>query len=363
MALTWISLTDFRSYADLHWSPDPGTNILVGDNGAGKTNLLEAVGYLAMMRSFRNAPDEALVRDEASSGVIRGETNVGTSNTLIEIEIKKRGGRRARLGGKPLPRVTDLLGALRVVSFLPEDLDLVKGAPAGRRALLDDLAVQLWPAAHQDQAEYDRALRQRNAYLKSGDRDSTTIEVWDSRLSQAGARVMSRRARAAAALLGATAEIYSTVADRPSDVTISYQSDWGGSLDPSTPPSEWTAALTRALEARRRADYELKLTSAGPHRDDPTLVLDQRQARHQASQGEQRTLALGLRIASHRAIVENVETDPVLLLDDVFSELDPHRSEAMIAALPAAQTLITTTRPEEVPVEGKVWRVEPGIIE
>jgi len=362
VTLTWIALNSFRSYDDLLWSPDPGINILVGNNGAGKTNVLEAVAYLASLRSLRGAPDEALVAESASSGVVRGEVTKGEGTALIEVEIKRRGGRRARLDGKSLQRTTDLLGVLRVVAFLPEDLDLVKGAPSGRRGLLDDLAVQLWPAAHHDQAEYERSLRQRNAYLKSGERDQTTLDVWDTRLAQAGARLMARRARAAAALTASMAGIYSRVAVRDSRVSIEYESDWGGSLDPSTPPSDWTAALSAALAARRRVDLELRLTGAGPHRDDPVLFLDGRPARHRSSQGEQRTMALALRIATHRAIADHVGVDPLLLLDDVFSELDPSRAEALTAALPNAQTMITTTRPEEVPLEGKVWQVEPGLV-
>ena len=363
MILNWISLADFRSYPELRWSPDPGINILVGNNGAGKTNLLEAIAYLARLSSFRGAPDDALVADPATAGVVRGEVTKGEGTALIELEIKRRGGRRARLDGKSLQRAADLLGVLRVVAFLPEDLDLVKGSPSGRRSLLDDLAIQLWPAAHQDQAEYERSLRQRNAYLKSGERDQTTLDVWDTRLAQAGARLMGRRARAAATLAASVAGVYSKVAQTDSEVTIEYESEWGGSLDPSTPSSDWTADLTSALAARRRVDLELRLTGAGPHRDDPVLHLDGRPARHQSSQGEQRTLALALRIAAHRAIADQIDSDPLLLLDDVFSELDPSRAEALTSALPpGAQITITTTRPEEIPLEGKAWRVEPGLV-
>jgi DNA replication and repair protein RecF len=360
--LNWVAFADFRSYSELRWSPDPGINILVGNNGAGKTNLLEGIAYLASLRSLRGAPDDALVAGSAAAAVVRGEVSRGEGSALIEVEIKRKGGRRARLDGKGLQRTSDLFGVLRVVAFLPEDLDLVKGAPSGRRGLLDDLAVQLWPAAHHDQAEYERSLRQRNAYLKSGEKDQMTLDVWDTRLAQAGARLMGRRARAAAALMTFVPDAYSRVAVRDSSVAIEYQSDWGGSLDPATPPSEWTAALTEALAARRRVDLELRLTGAGPHRDDPVLHLDGRPARHQASQGEQRTMALALRIAAHHAIADQIGTDPLLLLDDVFSELDPSRAEALTSALPGAQIMITTTRPEEVPVEGKVWRVEPGLV-
>lgn len=362
MTLSQLFLTNFRSYPELAWSPDPEVNILVGGNGAGKTNLLEAVGYLAALRSLRGAPDDALVADDASSAVVRGEVGSTDRSSLIEVEINRKGGRRVLVDRKALARASDLLGTIRIVRFLPEDLDLVKGGPAGRRDLLDEIAVQLWPAAHLDQAEYDRALRQRNSFLKQNDRDITTLEVWDMRLAQAAARVMSRRARAATALAGWIGETYSQIAGRTSGVIIGYESDWGGSLDASTQPSEWNDGLMAALVRRRRVDLELRTTGAGPHRDDPILWLEGRPARYKASQGEQRTLALALRLSSHRAIADQVGEQPVLLLDDVYSELDVDRAGALSAALPQAQTLITTTRPEEVPVSGKTWQVDPGAV-
>lgn len=362
MVLSKLFLTNFRSYSDLAWNPDPGINILVGGNGAGKTNLLEAAAYLSTLRSLRRAPDEALVADGAGSAIVRGELARIETNPLIEVEINRKGGRRARLDGKNLARTADLLGAMRVVHFLPEDLDLIKGGPSGRRDLFDDLALQLWPAAHLDQSEYERALRQRNAFLKQGDRDVTTLEVWDIRLAQAAARVMSRRARAAAVLADWVAQTYSQIAGETTNVRLAYESDWGGSLNSSTQPSDWTASLMAALERRRRVDFELRTTGAGPHRDDVALWLGDRPSRYQSSQGEQRTLALALRLASHRAIADQVGESPVLLLDDVYSELDPDRAAALSAALPEAQIVITTTRPEEVPVSGKPWRVDPGTV-
>jgi DNA replication and repair protein RecF len=362
VVLSKLFLTNFRSYPDLAWSPDPGINILVGGNGAGKTNLLEAAAYLATLRSVRGAPDDALVADDAGVAIVRGEFATVDRNSLIEVEITRRGGRRALIDRKNLGRASDLLGVMRVVRFLPEDLDLIKGGPSGRRDLLDEMAVQLWPAAHLDQAEYERALRQRNTFLKQGNRDVNTLDVWDIRLAQAAARVMSRRARAASALAVWVEETYSQIAGRFTAVTLGYESDWGGGLDASTPPSEWTHSLMATLERRRRVDFELRTTGAGPHRDDPALWLAERPARHQASQGEQRTLALALRLASHRAIADHVGEAPVLLLDDVYSELDPDRSSSLSAVLPDAQIFITTTRTEEVPVSGKTWRVDPGTV-
>jgi DNA replication and repair protein RecF len=360
--LTRLFLTNFRSYPELEWSPDPDVNILIGPNGSGKTNLLEAAAYLSNLRSLRGAPDEALVAADSESAIVRGEIARPTSNSLIEIEINRKGPRRTRLDGKHLGRTADLLATMRVVRFLPEDLSIIKEGPAGRRDLFDEVARQMWPAALLDQMEFERSLRQRNAFLKQGASDLDTLAVWDLRLAQAASRVMSRRARTAAVLADSLDLCYSKVAGRSTPVRLEYESDWGGSLDPSTPPADWTGALTAALERRRRVDLELRITGAGPHRDDIVIRLGDRPARFEASQGEQRTLALALRLATHRAITDQVGESPVLLLDDVYSELDPDRAAALSAALPAAQIIISTTRPEEVPMTGKPWRVEQGTV-
>ena len=358
--LAWLQLRGFRSYPALEWSPEAGVNILVGPNGAGKTNVLEAIGFLANLRSFRGAPDETLVAHDADTAVVRGEES--SAPTLLEVEITRKGGRRARIGQKSIGRIADLRSALRTVAFLPDDLDLVKGSPAGRRELLDDVATQIWPAAAVDQAEFDRTLRQRNTFLKQGDRDAATLDVWDTRLAQAAAKVMVRRARAATALEETLVESYERIAGQETSVRFAYQSDWGGTLDPTTPAGEWAASLIGALHNRRRLDFELRTTGSGPHRDDPAISLGEMGSRHQASQGEQRTLALALRLATHRAVSEQTGRLPLLLLDDVYSELDPERSKALTDALPDAQTFVSTTRLEEVPVPGRAWQVsESGI--
>lgn len=362
MRLAWIALGEFRSYRSLEWRPDAGVNLLVGENGAGKTNLLEAIGYLASLRSFRGAPDEAMVGFEAEASVVRGEVVDGDASALIEIELRRRGGRRAFVNRQRLPRSADLLGHVRMVAFLPEDLDLVKRGPAHRRSMLDDLAVQLWPGSHLDQAEYDRAVRQRNAFLKQGVDDPVTLGVWDERLAQAGGKVMVRRARAVQAIASHLARAHAEIAGVDVEVGLSYRSEWGGRLDPTVSAGEQTTALAAALETRRRADRERRITTTGPHRDDPVLVLAGRDARYHASQGEQRTLALAVRLASHRAILDVAGVRALLLLDDVYSELDPLRSTALTRALPEAQTFVTTAHPAEVPLTGRGWDVREGTI-
>jgi len=361
MKVDWVSLVDFRSYPQLEWSPDPEVNLLIGPNGAGKTNLLEAIAYLGSLKSFRSAPDRALIAEGSESAVVRAGLTADTRNRLIEIELRRQGGRQTQVDKTRLQRTADLLGVLRVVAFLPEDLDLVKRGPAYRRDLLDDIAVQLWPAAHLDQSEYERALRQRNAFLRHGDRDDTTLSVWDSRLAQAGGRVLARRGRVVETLSPMLVAAYRDIAGREFDVSLSYEPSWGEEAGEPI-AGDLTARLAEALEHNRRNDYERRVTTVGPHRDEPGFSLDGREARLYGSQGEQRTMALAVKLAAHLAVTATIGDTPLLLLDDVFSELDLDRARALAKALPAeTQTLITSARAEDVPIAGSVWRVDGGV--
>lgn len=363
MEFSWLELRDFRSYRELRIEPNPGVNVFVGANGAGKTNLLEAAAYLASLRSFRGAPEEALINDAAEAAVVRGEVRHTESTSLIESEFPRSGRRRILVNGQRPARSTDLLGHVRAVVFLPDDLDIVKRGPAYRRDFLDSVAVQLWPGAYLDQQEYERALRQRNTLLRQSGRDvdQPTLSVWDQRLSQAAGKLMVRRAAAAAALRERISETYAMLSGGGTRIELHYGSKWGGSLR-GEPAETVAAVLTAALEDSRRADTERRVTTMGPHRDEPWFTVEDRDARTRASQGEQRTLALSLRLASHIAISEATGETALLLLDDVFSELDMERANALAHMLPAAQTFITTAREEEVPVHGRTFIVEPGSI-
>lgn len=358
MYLEWLTLSGFRSHTSLEWRPDSQVNVLVGDNGAGKTNLLEAVSYLASLRSFRGSPDEALVGHDAESAVIRGSIVHPETSTLIEIELRRRGSRRVQVNRQRLQRSADLVGHVRIVAFLPEDLDVVKRGPAYRRDLLDDAAVQLWPSAYTEQMEFERALRQRNAFLKQGADDPMTLAVWDERMAQAAGRLAVRRFRTLEAIRTHLERAYRDVAEEDAVVDLDYRSDWAPGTGVDIPVPMLVDAMQGSLDRSRRIDRERRVTTSGPHRDEPTFVLGGHDARHQASQGEQRTLALAVRLAIHRAITE-IAVPPILLLDDVFSELDPSRARALTGALPATQTLITTADPAHVPLQGRTWRVGP----
>ncbi len=360
MRLGWIALTAFRSYRDLHFEPDAGINVLVGDNGAGKTNLLEAIGFLATGRSFRGAPDEALIGTDQEAAIVRGEVIRDERHLVIEMELKARGGRRFLINRTKVARAGELAEAFRVVTFLPDDLDILKGGPGRRRELLDEAAALIWPAAATEQSEFDRVLRQRNAFLRRREADSTTLDVWDERLASAAGQVMVRRARSAALLEKPAAEAYQEIAGGASVVGFNYRSEWGGSLDPVVGAAQHQFKLHEVLGRNRRTDVERGLTTAGPQRDEPVILLNGQDMRYRASQGEQRSTALALRLATHRAVEEAAGEAAVLVLDDVFSELDPSRSSALVASLPEVQTFVSTAH--EVPVSGRRYRVEEGTI-
>ncbi len=361
MHLTWLELKDFRPYKELRFEPEEGVNVLVGDNGAGKTSVLEAIGYLGMMRSFRGVPDATLVREGSDAAVIRGGIDGAPSEIKVECELPVNGRRAVLLNDKRPKRFRDVLLAVPVVAFVPDDLDVIKRGPAVRRDYLDDLASKLWPQAGQDLTEYEQALRQRNALLKQGGRqaDSVTLGVWDERLADAGARVLLHRRSLAVALQPHLQAAY-TVVGVDGSLDWSYRSTWGSEHAPDL--GTLREALVGALEAKRGRDMDVRTTTVGPHRDEPKLLLDGRETRTRASQGEQRTAALALRIGAYRIIEEIRGQRPILLLDDVFSELDNQRAQRVVSLIESGQVFVTTARDDEVPIRGRRWSVREGSV-
>jgi DNA replication and repair protein RecF len=359
--LTWLELTEFRSYEHLRFEPEPGVNVLVGDNGMGKTSVLEAIGYLGMMRSFRGVSDDALVRDEAAATVMRGGIGGAASEITVECEIPQHGRRTILFNGKRPRKFSDVLLSVPIVAFMPDDLDVIKRGPAVRRDYLDDLATRLWPQAGADLSEFDRALRQRNSLLRQEGRhaDPLTLDVWDERSATAGAKVMLHRRAVATALQPHLTDAYRVVGGSGL-LRWAYRSTWGS--ESAFSEEDLTEALRRALGERRTKDMDVRTTTVGPHRDEPGLELDGRSTRSRASQGEQRTVALSLRIGAHRLIEELRNTTPILLLDDVFSELDHDRASRVLSLIPAGQVFVTTAREDEVPISGRRWAVREGTI-
>jgi DNA replication and repair protein RecF len=360
-----ISLTDFRCYHTAQLALPVGVTAVLGENGQGKTSLLEGIAWAALGRSFRGVPDAALVRTGAEQAILRvAIEEAGGRARSVEAEIRVATRNRVLVDRHPLHRTRDLLGALRVTVFAPDDLELVKAGPAHRRDYLDELLVSVAPRYAAAHADYDRVLRHRNALLKGGVRDGdarTTLEVFDDQLVTAGAELVRGRLRLVARLGPAVDEAYRDLAGEGARVDTRYEADWaeGGAPDSDAVPE----ALRAALERLRRRELERGTTLVGPHRDEWRLLVGGLESRTHASQGEQRTLALSLRLAGHRVVAETVDDDPVLLLDDVFSELDDQRSRALVKCLPGAQTLVTTAGALPVGVEPEVrFRVADGTI-
>jgi DNA replication and repair protein RecF len=334
MEITRLWLTDFRSYRELALELGPGLTAICGPNGAGKTNLLEALGTLATLKSFRGSPTESLIRRGASSAVIRAEGVRAEREVLIELELTK-GKTRAQVNRQRLRRARDLLGSVRVSVFTPDDLALVKEGPSLRRTFIDDVLVALDPGLDGLLSDLDRVLRQRNALLRQcggrlDDGVAMTLDVWDAKLADTGEQLTTRREALVEQLVPLVAGAYETLAGCPTKVSASYVRSWNGT------------DLGAALAAGRADDVRRGATQLGPHRDDVELRLSGLTARVEASQGEQRTLALALRLAGHRLVTERLGEPPLLLLDDVLSELDPGRSQALLTNLPPGQTVITS---------------------
>ncbi|HEY2330342.1 MAG TPA: DNA replication/repair protein RecF [Acidimicrobiales bacterium] len=356
MRLAHLWLTDFRNYEQAALSPAPGLTAVVGDNGQGKTNLLEAVGYLATLDSFRGTPADALVRVGHDQAVVRAEVEVDGRTSLVEAVLARSGRDRVLVNRQPLRRTRDLLGTVRITVFSPDDLVLVKGGPAERRRLLDDTIVACVPRHDVTRSDLDRVLRQRGALLKQagGRLDpevAATLDVWDAKLAEVGEILGKARDRLVERLGPVVAMAYGQVAGAPAEVELRYEAPWRN------------AGLALALAEARAADVRRGVSTVGPHRDELGLTLNGLPARTHASQGEQRSLALALRLATHSVVTELVGAAPILLLDDVFSELDPGRSVALLGALPPGQALLTTAGPLPAGVTPElVLRVANGAI-
>lgn len=340
MIVRRLWLTDFRNYTAADITFSPGCTAVLGSNGQGKTNLVEALSMLATLSSFRGVTNEALVRVGSDLAIVRAEVQHDDGReVLIEAELPRRGRHKVQVNRQRLARTSDLLGALRVTVFSPDDLILVKGSPGERRSFMDDTAVAVTPSLGTVVADLDRILRQRGALLKQiGGRLSAdtelTLEVWDAKLAEVGESLGKARAQLVERLDPLVHAAYQTLAVRfgqsTGDVTLTYEPSWrdGG--------------LAQALTAARTEDLRRQVTSVGPHRDDLDIVLNGLPARTHASQGEQRTLALALKLAGHQLVTSEHGESPVLILDDVFSELDPERSSALLANLPPGQILVTS---------------------
>jgi DNA replication and repair protein RecF len=370
-----LSVADFRSWSSAELPLEPGPVVLVGSNGEGKTNLIEALGYLATLGSHRVATDAPLVRAGAERAVVRAAVVADERELRVEVEITPGRANKARLNGSPVPRPREILGALRIVLFAPEDLAIVRGDPAERRRFMDDLVVARAPRLAGVRADYERVLRQRAALLKSAAAarrggDLSTLDVWDGHLAEHGAALLAARLAAVDALRPHAAAAYAQVAPASAALTLRYATSTpmdvltdGG--HPSV--AELQDALLAELAAVRPAELERGVNLVGPHRDDLDLGIGELPVRGYASHGEGWSVALALRLGSYELLRADALPggDPVLMLDDVFAELDGDRREQLaLAAGKAEQAIVTAAVPSDVPEQlaGTRYEVRDGTV-
>lgn len=384
MYVEHLSLTDFRSYAQLDVPFEPGVTVFVGPNGVGKTNIVEAVGYLASLSSHRVSTDRPLIAFDAERALVRGRLVRGSQATSVEIEINPDRANRARINRANPVRARDAAGILRTVLFAPEDLGLVKGDPSNRRRFLDDLMIQLVPHHAGIRADYERVLKQRNALLKSlrGGRltaaHEATLEVWDQHLASVGSQLLHARIAVLTRLLPHMQKAYSELTDGSKAAQASYRSSLVGLVvddDEGAPPAEDLSGLSipelnelflKTIIENRRRETERGISLIGPHRDDVELTLGRALVKGYASHGETWSMALSLRLGSYYLLTDDDATPgstPVLILDDVFAELDADRRERLAAIVAGAeQVLVTAAVGEDVPpaLAGRQFMVVPG---
>jgi DNA replication and repair protein RecF len=359
-----LGLRDFRSWAHAELELTPGRTVFVGPNGYGKTNLVEALWYSSTLGSHRVATDAPLVRVGASRAVLSTIVVNDGRECAVDLEIAAGRANKARLNRSPVRSPREIVGVLRAVLFAPEDLALVRGDPADRRRYLDDLAAVRRPRVAAVRADYEKVLRQRTALLKSasgarfrGDRGSLdTLEVWDGHLAEHGAELMAARIDLVNELAPEVQKSYQLLAPASRPVAISYRTSVDVDLDRSD-VEQLRAALLAQMAQRRDAELERGVSLVGPHRDDLELRLGEQPAKGFASHGEAWSMALALRLAAYELLRAD-GGDPVLLLDDVFAELDTARREALAAAAGSAeQVLVTAAVLDDIPRDWDAKRV------
>jgi DNA replication and repair protein RecF len=391
-----LSLTDFRSYAQVDLSFEPGVTVLVGYNGIGKTNLMEAIGYLATLSSHRVSSDAPLLRFGTERALIRAKLVRGEQSTVLELEINGSRANRGRINRSNPVRARDILGICQTVLFAPEDLALVKGDPSNRRRFLDELLVSLMPRHSATRTDYDRVLKQRNALLKSGRTGKftagheATLDVWDQHMARAGAELLHARLELVERIRPHLREAYAQLTDGSKEADAIYRStlqdmmddDGAGPGFAAEPAAvervedlrelsveDLTERYVQAFAASRRKELERGVSLVGPHRDDVELILGEAPAKGYASHGETWSMCLSLRLASYYVMLDDARTGgsaPILILDDVFAELDVQRRRKLAAIVSGAeQVLVTAAVDADIPEElaGRRVKVVPGGID
>jgi DNA replication and repair protein RecF len=357
MYVRHLSVVDFRSWSVADLPLEPGANVLIGRNGAGKTNLVEALGYLATLSSHRVTADVPLIARGAERAIVRAAVVSAGRELMLEVEITAGRANRARINRAPVTRARDILGVLRTVLFAPEDLALVRGDPSERRKFLDDVLIMRTPRLAGVRSDYDRVLKQRSALLKSaGPRrrspgaDLSTLDVWDEHLAAAGASLLLARLELVTEITPHVVAAYADLAPASAPIDLAYRSSLGEAMPGvGRTEADLQAALLAEMTRLRQQELERGVCLVGPHRDDLELRLADGPAKGYASHGESWSLALALKLGGF-SLLRSDGVDPVLVLDDVFAELDTSRRDRLTELVADAdQVLITAAVLGDVP--------------
>ena len=360
MHINEIELKDFRNYKDIKISFSKDMNIFIGENAQGKTNLLEGIYFNSMAKSFKSYRDRDVIRFGEEFCRIRTSVNYEEDDHNIEIVINKEGKKAVKVDGVRIKKSSELLNGINIIIFSPEDLRIVKDEPSVRRNFIDRELCQIRPGYLNEINKYRRALQQRNAYLKEEVVVEDVLSVWDEELIASGSRVIRMRREFIKKLQKISGEIHSSISGGREELKIEYETD----IDS---PGKEEELFRSILIRERNKDRHYRVTGKGPHRDDIKIIAEGRELKKSGSQGQQRTAALALKLSEIRIVEEECGEKPVLLLDDVLSELDKERQRYLINNLGESQMFITTTElidsVEKSLPEGKIFRIKRGEVE
>ncbi|MFL3019056.1 MAG: DNA replication/repair protein RecF [Acidimicrobiales bacterium] len=336
MFLSQLWLTNFRNYENAHLRFNEGITLITGNNGNGKTNLLEAIAWFSKGKSFRGSPNEALILQNEEKAILRAEISKETRKTMLEAEIKAVGKNQIQINGKKINNKKELQEKIKTTIFGPEDLSLIKGTPSERRNYLDELLIDLHVKNQLVKTNFEKCLKQRNTLLKQArgkltSEIKTTLDVWDEKFAENGQKLAEKRINLLEQLKPEIENIFNKFTKNRDAVLFEYQQLWE------------KEKLIEELQAERETDIRRGITTIGPHRDEIGIKVNNLLSKNHSSQGEQRSLALGLRLAGHEIVKKTTGIEPIILLDDVFSELDETRCQILIELLPKKQAVLTTT--------------------
>lgn len=353
MQISKLSLRDFRNHGNLDLTFSSGATTIVGRNGRGKTNIVEAVHYLATLGSHRVSQDAPLIRTGKTSATVLAQVEKHNRQAKVELTINFPGTNKVSLNGNPLVKSRDILGLVTTVIFSPEDLDLVKGDPSARRRFIDELSTLLAPKFSNTRSDFERTLKQRNTLLKSLGRRTpstqarATLDAWDEQLIQTGAEIISTRLENVRRIEPHLTEFGTAISGDTEPLQLNYANTW---LPPDvSEKTEIVELFKTELENRNKDEVDRGVTLVGPHRDDLDLQLSGLPAKGYASHGQSWSIAIALRLAAFKLLREH-DDDPILILDDVFAELDERRRTRLISIITdVEQTLITAAVLEDIP--------------